>query len=268
MANRGRLTGEACPVERIDPRRLWRGLPAALGAAGHVDRVELKAIIDVRLEDAMALLSVDVLPPMLRRIHYLDTPDLRLSGRGIVVRVRETRCCGAAADADVVVKLRRAQRGRRRHVAGLRIELDALPASTTWSASARRTLPVSEARAGVAADTPAARLLDGSQRRLLKALAGPDIELDELVAHGPVQVVRLRSAEAGNRVCIEEWRFPDGSRLVELSVKCRPERAARVVAAVRTLIGKRRIAVPGLQATKTQFALRALSGRRQTALSS
>lgn len=245
---------------RIDPGGLWHGLPAALGAAGPVDRVELKVIVDVPLEDAMTVLGTDVQPPMLRRIHFLDTPDLRLSERGVVVRVRETRLLDGGSEADVVVKLRRGQRAERHRYCRLRIELDALPTSTIWSATSRRTLGPARVSAALLAPDPAERLLSASQRRMLRSLAGPDVGLAGLVAHGAVDVVRLRSAETDNRVCVESWRFPDGSRLVELSVKCRPERAARAVAVVRDLIGKSGLTIADRQVTKTRFALRRLSG--------
>jgi hypothetical protein len=106
------------PVRRtasvLDPDGLWRGLQEALDAPGRVDRVELKVLLDCRLEDAMSVLGAKVKPPVLRTIHYLDTPDRALSSSGVVVRTRVSRAADGAGEGagdvavgDVVVKVRR-----------------------------------------------------------------------------------------------------------------------------------------------------------------
>jgi hypothetical protein len=262
----GRATGI------LDPDELWRGLEAALDTPGRVDRVELKVLLDCRLEDAVSVLGAKVKPPVLRTIHYLDTPDRALSSRGVVVRTRVSRAADGAGEGagdvavgDVVVKVRRPRPHRRQPTRRLPVELDALPADLTWSASTRRQREPDRIRAALTRARPGRHLLSRSQRALVRSVAGPGVD-DELVALGPVEVVKLRSAkgsrsaECGSRISIEAWSYPDGTHIVELSAKCRPDQSPRLAEAVRQLITDHGIALSGRQSSKTHISLQRLSG--------
>ncbi|GAA1214938.1 hypothetical protein GCM10009608_59810 [Pseudonocardia alaniniphila] len=222
-----------------------------------MERVELKTILDVELERALSVLDVRVDRPQLRLVYYLDTPDLALHRRGIIVRTRVTD----GVDEDVVVKLRHTEPQVSRRVRGLALELDVLPDVAIWSASIKRRL-----RAGMVLDSigrrhPAQRLLSRRQRALLRAAAGDGFDIDDLVALGPVNVVRLTSGEFENRIDVESWIYPDGSHVVELSVKCRPTRSHRVAARLRELIADRQIVMSRQQTTKTQVLMQHLASR-------
>jgi hypothetical protein len=240
-----------------DPTLPWHSLTAALGAGGRVDRVELKTILDVELEQALSVLDMRVQPPQLRLVHYLDTPDLALYRRGIIVRTRMTDGVGA----DVVVKLRGAAPQAQRRIRGLVTELDVLPDVAIWSASIKRRLRPRLVQASIGRGHPARRLLSRSQRALLRTATGDGFDIGDLIALGPVNVVRLTSGEFENRIDVESWLYPDGSHVVELSAKCRPARSRRVAEALRELIVDRRIVISRQQTTKTQILMQRLASR-------
>lgn len=235
--------------------RLWQSLPEALRAVGRVDRVELKAIVDAELEGALAVLGKQVGRPRRRRIHYLDTPDLALHRRGVIVRARVTDVPGGHVEGDVVVKLRRPAPQPPPDPAGLAVELDALPRETAWAASMKRRRSPRRVERALVGGRPVRSLLRKRQRGLLEVLAGDEIDTDELVVLGPVDVVRLTSEQPGNRIGVEGWELPDGSRIVELFAKCRPAHSCAMADHVRNLIGDHGISLADHQATKTQMSL-------------
>ncbi|MBC8093045.1 MAG: adenylate cyclase, partial [Pseudonocardia sp.] len=96
---------------------------AALGAVGRAGRVELKIIVPDHCH--RTLVAALRGRTRTRRVYYLDTADLRLARRGLVVRAR------TGGRVDSVVTLRGPRpRGLRRTVRRfphLTVEVDALP---------------------------------------------------------------------------------------------------------------------------------------------
>lgn len=243
------------------PDPLWHGLPAALGVVGRLGRVELKVMVDACLEEAMSVLDAHVEPPLLRRVHFLDTPNLSLARDGIHARVRETRPGGGGrGTADIAVRLRRPVPSVRRVARGTAVELDALPTAVIWSASSRRLVDPGRVSGHLTGRSSVLPLISKAQRRLLLSTPEGTLDLEQLVAHGPVEVVRFRSAGPEIRVVVESWRFPDGARIVEVSVKCRPARSHRIAEAVRVRIAAQGLAISDRQSTKTEIALQVLTG--------
>jgi hypothetical protein len=236
---------------------LWGMLPAVLSMGGPVDRVELKALLDGEFESALAVLGREVDPPRVRRVHYFDTPDLALLRRGVVVRARVTGGAGRRPCEEVVVKLRRPVPHRSSR---LDVELDALPSEVSWAASLRRRLDSGQVPDAIDRSRPARHLLGKDQRTLLRSVVGDDVDVEDLVVMGPVDVVRVTSGRPGDRIGIESWTLPDSTRFLELSAKCRPGRSREVAAQVRALIADRGIVLSDLQATKTQMSLHRITG--------
>ena len=56
------------------------------------------------------------------------------------------------------------------------------------------------------------------------------------------------------------WLYPDGSRLLELSTKCRRPRRFQVAAEVRAFLAERGVDLTGEQQTKTRKALEYFAG--------
>jgi hypothetical protein len=90
-------------------------------------------------------------------------------------------------------------------------------------------------------------------------LTGDEIDVDDLIAFGPVDVVRLTSGPATERIGVEAWTLPDGARMVELFAKCCPTRSDATAALVRDLISDHGIALAVEQATKSQVSLERLA---------
>jgi hypothetical protein len=238
---------------------LWRSLPEVLRVVGRLDRVELKVIVDDELEAVLAVLGAEVDPPRIRRIHYLDTPDLALHRRGVIVRARITETSGRdGADGDVVVKLRRPAPLVPPRSTRVVVELDALPVDVAYALSMKRRVLGGEIERGLGRRRPARRLLGKKQRALLTRLTGGKIDIDDLVVLGPVGAVRVTSGRVSERVGVEWWALPDGSRIVEVFAKCSPVHTVKTAERVRHLIEGHGIAVADRQDTKTRMTLERL----------
>ena len=74
---------------------------------------------------------------------------------------------------------------------------------------------------------------------------------------GPIFVLKLKLAPEAfsRRLVVEMWMYPDGSRVVELSTKCRPGEGLDVVNEVRSFLQEQGIELGGEQQTKTKTAL-------------
>ena len=74
---------------------------------------------------------------------------------------------------------------------------------------------------------------------------------------GPITTFKLKKvpADFGRKLVGELWNYPDGSRVVELSTKCKPNEAFDVAARSRAFLHERGVDLAGEQTTKTRTAL-------------
>ena len=78
-------------------------LGALFALMGGADTVELKVTLpESRQRSALRALDVDPMEAQIRQVFFFDTPELALSGSGVVVRARRVQGRGG----DTVVKLR------------------------------------------------------------------------------------------------------------------------------------------------------------------
>ena len=72
-----------------------------------------------------------------------------------------------------------------------------------------------------------------------------------------MNVLKLKFSPTGyrRRLVAELWLYPDGSHILELSTKCRPDEAFQVAAETRAFLSKRGVDLAGEQETKTRTAL-------------
>jgi hypothetical protein len=229
------------------------------------DSVELKLTVpDVDRRSAVAALEMDPLGAQIRQVVFFDTPDLALYEQGVVVRARRVQRRGD----DSVVKLRpvtpeHLSAGLRRSP-GFGVEVDAMPGGFVCSASFKAALGRPRVRDVLAGEGSVRKLFTKEQRTFYRQYAPEGLELDTLSALGPINVLKLKFSPTGyqRRLVAELWLYPDGSHILELSTKCRPDEAFQVAAETKAFLGERGVNLAGEQQTKTRTALEFFS--RQT----
>jgi hypothetical protein len=222
------------------------------------DTVELKLTVpDEDRRSTVVGLGLDPLDAFIRQVFFFDTPQLDLDEAGVVVRARRTQ----GKPEDSVVKLRPVEpadlpselRARKR----FGVEVDALPGGFVCSASFKGVVKGPGVLAATSGEQPISTLFSKGQRAFFAEHAPEGIGLDNLTVLGPVHVFKLKAVPTGaaRRLVTELWFYPDGSRILELSLKCDPDEAFQVAAEVRADLASRGINLFGEQETKTRTAL-------------
>lgn len=219
---------------------------------------ELKLTLpDSSQRSTVMALGMDPLDAQIRQIFFFDTPDLRLNAAGVVVRARRVQ----ARAHDSVVKLRPVVPDELpdtvRASKALVIEVDAGPTGYVCSASMKGKVGPDDVRAAIAGELAPRKLYSKEQRAFYAAHAPDGIELDELTALGPIFVLKLKLFPEGfeRKLVAEMWLYPDGSRILELSTKCRPEDAFDVAVELRSYLARHGVNLEGEQQTKTKTTL-------------
>jgi hypothetical protein len=222
------------------------------------DSVELKLTIpESDQRSAVQALDMDPLDAVLRQVYFFDTSDLALFEQGLVVRARRVQKKGD----DSVVKLRPVVPSELpkslRQSPNLVVEVDAMPGGFVCSASLKRALGTPLVRETAAGKHELRKLFSKEQRAFFAANAPESIELDGLEVLGPINVLKLKFSPTTyrRRMVAELWLYPDGSRILELSTKCRPDEAFQVAAESKAFLGERGVNLSGEQETKTRTAL-------------
>ncbi len=222
------------------------------------DSVELKLTVrDDDRDSAVVQLDLDVLHADLRQVIFFDTPDLQLSRAGIVVRARRARKGG-----DAVIKLRpivpRELPRRLRRSEHFMIEVDAMPGAYVCSGSMQECVDNDHVKAVIQRARPIRKLFSSEQRAFYAEHAPENLDLDLLRPFGPINLVKTKfelGDDLGQTGKAELWFYPDGSRILELSMKCPPNKAFQRAAEARAALSRRGITLTGEQQTKTRKAL-------------
>jgi hypothetical protein len=221
---------------------------------GQASEVELKLVVPKR---GGRSLGFDPDRGPIRRVYFLDTPDLLLYRRGVIVRFRDRH----RQRDDAVVKLRPVRPGRvpswLRDADRFQMEIDALPGHAVCSGAFKERLGRGTVARAIDAGRPLIGLLSPTQLRLLATYA--DTDPRDLIVYGPIDVrcqnVKLRGLK--RELTAERWRYPDGTDLLELSTKCAVDEAAAVAARVSTALRAYGVQPSHQQRTKTEMALQA-----------
>jgi hypothetical protein len=240
--------------ETLIPERLASFLAAA--EVGH--GVEIKVTVpETSHRSALAALGIDPLEAQLRQVYFFDTSDLALNSCGLIVRARRVKAKGD----DSVVKLRRANLdglpNRLRKSPNLVVEVDAIPGGYVCSASMKGCLGTTDVKDVTAGRRPISKLYSKEQQAFYTAFAPHGLGLDGLFALGPINVFKLKFKPAGlkRKLVVEQWNYPDGSRILELSTKASPDQAIQAALDIRSLLSKVGVNLSGEQRTKTKTAL-------------
>ena len=222
------------------------------------DSVELKLTVpDEDRRSTVIALGMDPLDAYLRQVYFFDTPDLALDRAGLVTRARRSQ----GRPDDTVVKLRPVDPGelpdevRANELFG--VEVDAMPGGFVCSASFKGELKAGRVKEAVAGERPLRKLFSKSQRSFWSEHAPAGLDFDQLSILGPVTVFKLKYRPQGyaGKLVAELWFYPDGSRILELSTKCRPSEALDVAARTGVYLSERGVNLSGEQQTKTRTAL-------------
>ena len=222
------------------------------------DSIELKVTVPEQAQrSANKALGIDPLQAQIRQVFFFDTPDLALDRSGVVVRARRIQ----GRDSDSTVKLRPVVPSevpaRFRDSSQFVVEVDAMPGGYVCSGSMKHTLPPEAVLPSTTGERPLRKLFSKEQRAFLAACAPDGPSIDDLSVLGPIFVLKLKLNPAGfsRRLVVEMWLYPDGSRVVELSTKSRPEEGLKVAMEARQFLEARGIPLSGEQQTKTRTAL-------------
>jgi hypothetical protein len=137
------------------------------------------------------------------------------------------------------------------------VEVDAMPGGYVCSASLKGIPRKATVRDVTRGEAPLRRLLSKEQRAFYAEHAPEGVGLDDLSLLGPIFVLKLKGVPPGanRKMVVELWLYPDGSRILELSTKCRPGEGLQVAGEVRALLAERGVNLAGVQQTKTRTAL-------------
>jgi hypothetical protein len=196
-----------------------------LALVREVGRAELKVIVSEISHDAVcAALGADPAGARPRRVYYLDNQDLVLRRHGLLIRVRS----GAGRPADSVVKLRPLVPGAVpaavRRSGDFTAEVDLTPGGFVCSGSLKSSLGVRDVDRIVTRGRKLESLFSPRQHDLLTTHA-PEISFDKLCVFGPVDVrrIRLQPEVLGHSMELQQWNYPDGTTLLELSTRSTAE---------------------------------------------
>lgn len=227
------------------------------------DSVELKLTIhESARADAARALGVDPLDSQMRQVFFFDTPELALNAAGVVVRARRRQ----NEEGDTVVKLRPVVPDHLpddlRAMETFNVEVDAMPGGFVCSASFKGVADNTAIREAASGDRPIRKLFSKQQRAFYEAHAPDGVELDTLSTLGPIPIIKVKVTPEGfgRKLVGELWMYPDGSQIVELSTKARPDEAFQVAAEVRAFLLSMGVDLSGEQQTKTKTALEFFSG--------
>jgi len=239
-------------------------LTELLAIIGEVDAVELKLTVphaDHRrvLDD----LEIDSLDAQIRQVAFVDTPDLRLSDAGLVVRARRTQ--GKAGDLTVKMRPMLPQDAPKalRTLEGFKVEIDASPTGFTCSCSLTAGVSDRKVRALLGDVSGLRKLLTKQQRSILDDRLPEGVTTADLRVLGPLTLLKAKFAPKGypRKMVAELWFLPDGGRLLELSTKSAPVAAFQAAAEARAFLAGHGIDLGAPQETKTRTALAALAKR-------
>jgi hypothetical protein len=233
-----------------------------LGLMKHSDSVELKLTVpDSSIRSTADALRMDALQAQIRQVVFFDTPDLRLSKAGVVVRARRIQ----GGEGDTVIKLRPVKpetlSPEVRKSASVKVEVDAMPNGFVCSASMKGKTTADDVRAVILKEMKIRDLFTKEQRAFYKANAPDGLKLKELSVLGPINLMKLEFEPDGlkRKFVVEVWMYPDGSRILELSTKATTEDAFRVAAQTRAYLKKKGLTLTAEQQPKTNRALKQFS---------
>jgi len=223
-----------------------------------VDSVELKLIVPMAVHRAtVQKLGLDPVEAEAREVYFFDTPRFDLDKSGVVVRARRIQGGGG----DTVVKRRPVDPAtvdeELRRSGSFKTEIDGVPGGFVCSGSLKGKCKGREVLDVVGGTMPIEKLFSKEQRAFFRKHAPRGIALGSLKAYGPIFVLKatLWPKKLDRRLVVEMWLFPDGSRNLEISTKCKPADVFQVTGELKAFLLDLGIEITANQQTKTRAAM-------------
>jgi hypothetical protein len=227
-------------------------LKADSAEAGVEIKVTLAESDTTRAQRVFRLAARD---PSEREVYFFDTGDLALKQAGVILRARHIK----DAPDDTTVKIRplasedvESQWFDRE---GFKCEEDWVGSKHISSCSFSRS-PDHPIEDTVEGDNSVKKLFSDSQEGFLADYAS-EIPWSDLRVLGPTdaRVWKLKTSGFSGRLTVEEWRWPNGRKLVELSTRAEPAKAAATQNRLMVFLRNLGFSNATAQETKTQIAL-------------
>lgn len=202
-------------------------------------------------------LGLDPIEAEIRQVYFFDTPDLALDAAGIAVRARRIQ----GGEADTVIKLRPVVPDELprniRQSESMKVEVDILPGRFVASASMKGKTDPDDVKKAVAGGLDFKEIFSKKQKDFSKLYKPGDVKISDLVALGPILTLKLKlpEQELGRDLVAEAWFYPDNSRILELSTKCKPDETFQVMVETKSFLLRKGVDLEGEQKTKTKTAL-------------
>jgi hypothetical protein len=229
-----------------------------------IESVEIKLTVRADQEQMVhSALEREDVEPERRDVYFFDTDDLDLYRSGLVLRARKID----GDTDDTTVKLRPvvpADIGARwKGLAEFNIEIDAVGERMVCSAKLDSEQDRGEIEAVVDGEREPRKLFTTDQADLIAEFGPDEVGWGRIHPLGPVDTKKyeLELDELDQELTVEIWILPDGSDLVELSIKVAPDEAEKAGTDLRDFLIGEGFDVEGDQQTKTRAALSFFTGR-------
>jgi hypothetical protein len=252
--SRTRKTKAPSPAPAFSPEEIKKILKLAKGSKS----IEVKVTVALPEQRAtLERIGLDPVEAEPRQAFFFDTPDLTLNQAGVVVRARRM----PGGRADTVVKLRPVDPAmidaELSRSDSFKIELDVMPGGFVCSASYKGSCTSQEVLDVADGKIPVQSLFSKEQRAFYEAHAPASIEMDSLTILGPTFLLKQkhRPKDFDRNMTIELWLYPDGTRILEISIKCLPAEAFQAGAEFKSYLQDIGVTLDASQETKTKTSL-------------
>ena len=265
------LSVAACSPQRQDERIVVGAGEAEDGSSvGKADgsddevRVELKVTLDpAEIELARYRFGLDDDAGELRFVHFYDTLALDLFDAGVILRARKI----VGDDDDSTVKIRPLDAENVddawREIGDFKCEIDRTPTASVSSCSLSDRQGPAEIGRVAQGKHSIASLFDDAQEEFL-ATFGPDApSFPDLVDLGAVETMvwKVESSQLDEKMTFELWHLPDGSDILEVSIKVDAEDADDAIDDLLGYLDDHDLRVDAQQETKTRAAIEQLAAQ-------
>jgi len=132
-----------------------------------------------------------------------------------------------------------------------------MPGGFVCSASLKGRCTGQEVLDVTAGKAPLKSLFSKEQLAFYNAHAPAGIDMNSLLAHGPILLLKLKHRPKGFRrgVTAEVWAWKDGKHILEISTTCEPAEAFQVGVEFKSFLEEHGIDLGAKQETKTKTAM-------------